>query len=33
MFDLYQILSTYSLEEVYIDQFEEFVCGYWGVKG
>ena len=28
----YQILSTYPFKEIYRDQFEEFVCGYCGLK-
>ena len=28
----YQILNTF-FKEIYRDQFGEFGCGYWGLKG
>ena len=32
-FDLLSNSLNLFLKEMYRDQFEEFVCGYWGLKG
>ena len=32
-FIFYQILLTHSSIKMYEDQFGEFVCGFWDLKG
>ena len=33
IFDLLSNSHNLFLKEMYGDQFGEFVCGYWGLKG